>query len=182
MQRNTLHCCAKRWDRESPKKISPRWSINWRSGTMKYWMRSGNYLNHRKNKRCGKVLNQTFPHLLYKNRSDVIRTRDLYVPNVALYQTEPHFDVLYYSTSFSKKKQAVIWILWNYFPEKINKFFTLCPHTVHRTWIYYNHQKDNCFRTISFWLIFFITSIHENGFSPFFMIRILRKAAHHGFF
>lgn len=27
-----------------------------------------------------------------KNRSDVIRTRDLYVPNVALYQTEPHSD------------------------------------------------------------------------------------------
>lgn len=25
-----------------------------------------------------------------KSRSDVIRTRDLYVPNVALYQTEPH--------------------------------------------------------------------------------------------
>ena len=27
-----------------------------------------------------------------KNRSDVIRTRDLYVPNVALYQAEPHSD------------------------------------------------------------------------------------------
>lgn len=27
-----------------------------------------------------------------KSRSDVIRTRDLYVPNVALYQTEPHLD------------------------------------------------------------------------------------------
>lgn len=27
-----------------------------------------------------------------KSRSDVIRTRDLYVPNVALYQTEPHSD------------------------------------------------------------------------------------------
>ena len=26
------------------------------------------------------------------NRSDVIRTRDLYVPNVALYQAEPHSD------------------------------------------------------------------------------------------
>ena len=25
-----------------------------------------------------------------KSRSDVIRTRDLYVPNVALYQAEPH--------------------------------------------------------------------------------------------
>ena len=29
-----------------------------------------------------------------KNRSDVIRTRDLYVPNVALYQAEPHSDAL----------------------------------------------------------------------------------------
>ena len=28
------------------------------------------------------------------NRSDVIRTRDLYVPNVALYQAEPHLDYL----------------------------------------------------------------------------------------
>ena len=27
-----------------------------------------------------------------KSRSDVIRTRDLYVPNVALYQAEPHSD------------------------------------------------------------------------------------------
>lgn len=27
------------------------------------------------------------------NRSDVIRTRDLYVPNVALYQAEPHSDM-----------------------------------------------------------------------------------------
>ena len=27
------------------------------------------------------------------NRSDVIRTRDLYVPNVALYQAEPHSDI-----------------------------------------------------------------------------------------
>ena len=29
-----------------------------------------------------------------KSRSDVIRTRDLYVPNVALYQAEPHSDKL----------------------------------------------------------------------------------------
>ena len=28
--------------------------------------------------------------LILLNRGDVIRTRDLYVPNVALYQTEPH--------------------------------------------------------------------------------------------
>ena len=28
------------------------------------------------------------------NRSDVIRTRDLYVPNVALYQAEPHSDII----------------------------------------------------------------------------------------
>ncbi len=27
-----------------------------------------------------------------KHRGDVIRTRGLYVPNVALYQTEPHLD------------------------------------------------------------------------------------------
>lgn len=30
---------------------------------------------------------------LVTNRSDVIRTRDLYVPNVALYQAEPHSDM-----------------------------------------------------------------------------------------
>ena len=29
-------------------------------------------------------------HILLFNRGDVIRTRDLYVPNVALYQAEPH--------------------------------------------------------------------------------------------
>ena len=28
------------------------------------------------------------------NRSDVIRTRDLYVPNVALYQAEPHSAII----------------------------------------------------------------------------------------
>ena len=28
-----------------------------------------------------------------KSRSDVIRTRDLYVPNVALYQAEPHSEI-----------------------------------------------------------------------------------------
>ena len=33
--------------------------------------------------------------LLLCNRSDVIRTRDLCVPNAALYQTEPRFDVWY---------------------------------------------------------------------------------------
>ena len=35
-------------------------------------------------------------HVTYgfsKNRSDVIRTRDLYVPNVALYQAEPHSEI-----------------------------------------------------------------------------------------
>ena len=29
------------------------------------------------------------------NRGDVIRTRDLYVPNVALYQAEPHPGIMY---------------------------------------------------------------------------------------
>ena len=29
-----------------------------------------------------------------KNRNDVIRTRDLFVPNEALYQAEPHSDML----------------------------------------------------------------------------------------
>ena len=30
--------------------------------------------------------------LILLNRGDVIRTRDLYVPNVALYQAEPHLE------------------------------------------------------------------------------------------
>ncbi len=32
--------------------------------------------------------------VLVNNRSDVIRTRDLYVPNVALYQAEPHSEII----------------------------------------------------------------------------------------
>ena len=52
----------------------------------------------------------------YSNRGDVIRTRDLYVPNVALYQAEPHpeiFNSAYfdkhknYDTIFVKKNQAI---------------------------------------------------------------------------
>ena len=34
--------------------------------------------------------------LFLKSRSDVIRTRDLYVPNVALYQAEPHSEGMYF--------------------------------------------------------------------------------------
>lgn len=39
------------------------------------------------------------PHAIHiiKNRGDVIRTRDFYVPNVALYQTEPHPANPYYT-------------------------------------------------------------------------------------
>ena len=33
-------------------------------------------------------------------RGDGIRTRDFYVPNVALYQTEPHLDHLICKTQF----------------------------------------------------------------------------------
>ena len=36
-----------------------------------------------------------------KSRSDVIRTRDLYVPNVALYQAEPHSDKIWPNAWFS---------------------------------------------------------------------------------
>ena len=38
--------------------------------------------------------NQVPKPLKIKHRGDVIRTRGLYVPNVALYQTEPHLDWL----------------------------------------------------------------------------------------
>ena len=39
------------------------------------------------------------PYLILFNRGDVIRTRDLCVPNAALYQTEPRFDLALYSHS-----------------------------------------------------------------------------------
>ena len=35
------------------------------------------------------------PYLILFNRGDVIRTRDLCVPNAALYQTEPRLDLDY---------------------------------------------------------------------------------------
>ena len=34
------------------------------------------------------------PYLILFNRGDVIRTRDLCVPNAALYQTEPRLDYM----------------------------------------------------------------------------------------
>ena len=40
------------------------------------------------NKKAGTLFR--IPAFSTSNRSDVIRTRDLYVPNVALYQAEPH--------------------------------------------------------------------------------------------
>ena len=35
------------------------------------------------------------PYLILFNRGDVIRTRDLCVPNAALYQTEPRLDMIF---------------------------------------------------------------------------------------
>ena len=48
------------------------------------------------------------PKAFENHRGDVIRTRDLYVPNVALYQTEPHpgmLFTLYYHTIIASKCQ-----------------------------------------------------------------------------
>ena len=53
--------------------------------------------------------------LILLHRGDVIRTRDLYVPNVALYQTEPHPEANKILTDFDAKP-----ILY-YFIKKINK-------------------------------------------------------------
>ena len=37
-------------------------------------------------------------------RGDEIRTHDLFVPNEALYQAEPHPEVLYYASTLLLKK------------------------------------------------------------------------------
>ena len=41
------------------------------------------------------------PKAFENHRGDVIRTRDLYVPNVALYQAEPHPEVVRHYTSYN---------------------------------------------------------------------------------
>ena len=47
-------------------------------------------------KNAGVLIPKGFQRFSSPNRSDKIRTCDLYVPNVALYQTEPHSDMFYY--------------------------------------------------------------------------------------
>ena len=55
---------------------------------------------------------QTEPHpvIILKpwTRSDAIRTRDLYVPNVALYQTEPHSDIT--NIALEKRNRMLFYI------------------------------------------------------------------------
>ena len=55
--------------------------------------------------------------LILRHRGDVILTRDLYVPNVALYQTEPHPEANKILTDFDAK------LILYYFNKKINKKF-----------------------------------------------------------
>ena len=45
-----------------------------------------------KKENTGLLINPVFP--IYISRSDGIRTHDLCVPNAALYQTEPRFELM----------------------------------------------------------------------------------------
>lgn len=57
---------------------------------------------------------------LPRSRNDVIRTRDLFVPNEALYQAEPHSDALNrYKLSVPKPCLYILAHQW----QKVNKNF-----------------------------------------------------------
>lgn len=60
-----------------------------------------------------------------RSRSDVIRTRDLCVPNAALYQTEPRFAVRQQKILYIKSK-----ILSTFFEKNFNFFQTLLSNLV----------------------------------------------------
>ena len=65
--------------------ILPTTKANWELSPVRNVRRKAH------NKKAPDALNLDLP-VLFHRRSDVIRTRDLYVPNVALYQAEPHSD------------------------------------------------------------------------------------------
>ena len=60
------------------------------------------------------------PYLILFNRGDVIRTRDLCVPNAALYQTEPRLDMIFFA--FEAVLISDSYIL-SRLPKKCKRFF-----------------------------------------------------------
>ena len=72
--------------------ILPTTKANWELSPVRNVRRKAH------NKKAPDALNLDLP-VLFHRRSDVIRTRDLCVPNAALYQTEPRFDLALYSHS-----------------------------------------------------------------------------------
>ena len=59
------------------------------------------------------------PYLILFNRGDVIRTRDLCVPNAALYQTEPRLDMIF---SLLKRFSSATPIYYHAFPKNASVF------------------------------------------------------------
>ena len=81
--------------------ILPTTKANWELSPVRNVRRKAH------NKKAPDALNLDLP-VLFHRRSDVIRTRDLCVPNAALYQTEPRFDCFikpYYHNEFFWKSQ-----------------------------------------------------------------------------
>ena len=99
------------------------------------------------------ILSQSLPFKRYipkQNRSDVIRTRDLYVPNVALYQAEPHSVFINYGKGIRTPTNRVRVCCATITPFRIIWYFFVFPANKY----YYTCISKNCKHFFNFFLFF----------------------------